>query len=298
MALKFLKTAASLMPTHSVKYLLHQHLTGYEIARPIKNVHASELTKGLCPRYYAILDKEPKLLRDNWLSTSENVTYRIGRELQDAVVHWLADQDKAITDWKCRACDDLYMLQKRPKKCQCGCSKFDPQEHRFASELSGASCGVDVLVQFGAGKLRVVEIKTMDKDQFKALQMPLAEHRLRTNLYLRLIAESGLDVVEQIDTQVATVLYVSKGGYGCADPTLKQMGIGDSFSPFKEFVIQRDDKATDAMMQRAKVVLDYRKKKVGMPCGICATAMEPAAKKCSAVKACFSGQYPAEYEWQ
>lgn len=297
MALKFMKgLKVQTPPKDSLKAMLHDHLSGFEPHRGVKRIHASELTKegGFCPRFYALADKMPKVLKDGWLTTSERVTYQIGRDMQDNIVNWFADMDRAVGDWRCRACDKLHWFQRRPAKCEgCGCKTFAPQEVRFESLKSGASCGIDMLVKLSGPKLVPVEIKTMDKEQFKDLKGPLAEHRLRSNLYLRLIDES--DGHEDIDTSRIIVLYTTKGGYGTADAAID---LDDKFSPFKEYEVTRDDSQTDALVLRAQVVTDYRAGKIGMPMGICSTALVPRAKKCSACQLCFSGDHPPEHDWK
>src|SRR5262245_20381392 len=97
MPITFLKKAKDLHPVHSLKYLLHNHLTGFDPARPLIRVHASEMTKdSFCPRMYALADKTKLKQKDQWLKTSEQVTYELGRQLQDSVVNWFADMGKAF----------------------------------------------------------------------------------------------------------------------------------------------------------------------------------------------------------
>ncbi len=300
MTITFLKKAKDLAPKKTAKTLLHQHLTGFEKARSMVNVHASELTKpeGFCPRYYALHDVTGTKPKDRWLSTSERMTFQIGRDQERNIVLWFAEMGKAICHWKCVACGTLHYFQTRPEKCtECGVRHLEPKEVRFESAVTGASCGVDMLLALGGPKLVPHEIKTMDKDEFKSLKAPLAEHRWRTNLYLRIIAESSHTWASMVDTDRAVVLYTTKGGYGVADPSLKSMGLSDHYSPFKEFEIGRDDEATDDIAKRAKVVKDFRAGAVGMPCGICATAMGKRALSCSMKKPCFSGDHPPEYDW-
>lgn len=137
----------------------------------------------------------------------------MGTDLQDAIVHHFADMGRAVGHWKCTACGKVHQFCKRPGKCEnCGCKGFKPEEVRFQSAISGASCGVDMLVQLGGPKLFPVELKTMIKDQFAELVAPLQEHRLRTNLYLRLISESEQPWSNLVSTEEARVLYVCKGG--------------------------------------------------------------------------------------
>jgi len=300
MTISFLKKAKQYMPQRSVKFLLHQHLSGYDKARSTKIIHASELTKpdGICPRLYALADVTKFKPKDQWLSTSHRMTYQIGRDQERNIVLWFAEMGKAVCHWKCVACGIVHEFQTRPISCsKCGVRKLEPMEVRFESAYSGASCGVDMLVALGEPKLRVVELKTIDKEEFKALKAPLAEHRWRTNLYLRIIAESAHPWSNAVSTDTATILYTSKGGFGCADPELKKWGLSDQYSPFKEFEIKRNDSETDEIVARAKVIKDFREGKVGMPCGVCTTAMSSRAKACGLKGPCFSGEYPPEYDW-
>lgn len=296
----FLKKLSHFAPTRDLRYLLHSHLNEKELHRGIGHVHASEATnEDFCPRYYALADVTQHKLPSQWVSTSEQVTFHIGRVLQDAVVNWCAEMDRAVGHWACSGCEKVVEFQKRPAKCpKCGCRSFKPEEVRFTSKVSGISGGIDMLVELGNPLLRVVEIKTIDKDQFKALVAPLAEHRHRTALYLRLIAESNHPWAKRVDKKNADILYVSKGGYGVQDPELKKWGMVESFSPFKRYTVSAGDADTDAICAAAKVVKDFRAGDVGMPQGVCGTAMTKRAKACSLCKECFSGDYPAEYEWQ
>ena len=304
----FIQKAKALDYTKSVKYLLHDHLAGVEPDRGKKIVHASELTKDeeVCPREYALYDATHAKPGSRYLSTSENVTYTMGRVLQDIVVQAFADMNKAIGHWRCPACDYLHEFQSRPWKCaSCGVKlAFKAEEVRFQSAVSGASCGIDLLLALGEPKLRAIEIKTIDKDMFKdkhtkkELVAPLAEHKLRTAFYLRIIAESGHPWSSLVSTDAATILYVSKGGYGCQDLTLKSWGLKEQFTPFKEFTVKRDDKMTESVSRRAQIIKHFRDGKVGMPCGVCPTAFAKRAQFCAQRSPCFSGEYPAQYEWK
>lgn len=300
MGLQFLKKGKANKVDLSVKYLLHKLLSDYDPARPLSRIHASELTKddGFCPRMYALHDVTKTKAKDRWLTTSERMTFQIGRDQERNIVNWLGEENRAVCDWKCVQCGTKHEFQFKPIKCTtCGCRVTEPVEIRFQSAINGASCGVDMLIKLNAPKLVPVELKTMDKDLFKALTAPLPEHKWRTNLYLRLIAESASPHAHKVQTNEARILYVSKGGYGCADPTLSDYGVYDKFSPFKEFIIQRDDSVTDGIVNRSKAVVDFRAGKVGMPKGICASATHKRAANCPMKGKCFSGDFPPEYDW-
>ena len=296
----FAKMKDGMPAVKSLRYLLHTHLNGPEQGRSLARVHASALTKeeGFCPRLYALADVTKAKPRDEWLTTSENVTYRMGRDQQDALVHDFADMGKAVGHWACRGCSRLYEFQARPLKCEtCFCKAFKPEEVRFVSDVTSASCGIDMLVNLGDPRLTAVELKTMGKEQFKGLLAPLAEHRVRTNLYLRIIRESSQPWAKYVDTNRAIVLYVEKGGFGVQDDQLKTWGLKEGFSPFKEYEIKRIDKDTDDYALRAKVVKDFRAGTVGMPVGICPSALTKRAVYCQLKNACFSGTYPPEHVW-
>lgn len=299
--MKFLKKAADFAPKKSAKYLLHEHLGGFGKGRSLKTLHASELTKpeGLCPRMYALSDVVKVNPKDEWLSTSQVMTFQIGRDQEENIVNWFADMGRAICHWKCVACGTTHEFCSRPIGCkECGTKAFKPKEVRFVSAINGASCGVDMLLNMGEGKLRPFELKTMDKDEFKALLAPLAEHKLRTNFYLRIIDESASQWSSLINTNKAGVLYTSKGGFGVADPELKKWNIPESFSPFKEWEVTRDDEATDYLAERAQIVHDYRAGKIGMPQGLCKTAFDKRAQGCVCKKPCWSGDHPVKHMWK
>lgn len=299
--MKFLKKAKDLMPERTLKYRLHRYLGGHQPGRSYKRIHASELTKpeGYCPRQIALQIATKAEIPDEYLITSLAVTFQIGRDLQDNVVNWFADMGLAVGHWKCLACGAQQEYCKRPKACPtCGCRAFKPVEARFESAYSGASCGIDMLADLGDPKLTPVEIKTIDKEQFKGLVAPLSEHRQRTSLYLRIIDESEHPFSKQVDTEKARVLYVSKGGYGCLDDDVKSWKIGEQFSPFKEFTVTRNDAVTVEPTRRARAVTLYARGEAGMPDGLCDTALNKRAKGCPVCKECFSGKFPAEFDWK
>lgn len=286
----------------SLKYMLHKHLSDMADARPLSNLHASELTKedGVCPRMYALADVTEIEMPPQDVSASNQMTWEMGRNTQDAIVNWFADMGMAVVDWQCRSCDTMHPFQKRPSECShCGRSTFDPKEPRFVSAVTGASAGIDMFIDWGDGEpYEVVELKTMDKDEFKTLAMPLAEHRLRTNLYLRIIDESDDIRATRVNTDQGWVFYTSKGGYGVADPDIRAWGLSEYFSPWKEYHALRDDAQTKDMAVRAKAINDFRAGRTTMPMGLCTTALDDRAKKCPCRKPCFSGEHTAHNDWK
>lgn len=295
--MKFLKKADLFEVVPPLSNILHNRLRVDDPPRSFKNMHASEFTREdpeLCPRQLALMTKTLKKSGPKTLSTSESVTFDIGRKLQDSVAHWFADMNATWGDWRCLGCNYMHEFTMRPKNChECGAANFKPEEMRFKSKTAGLSCGLDLAVKLpGSSKLCPVEIKTIDKDQFKKLEMPLAEHRVRTTLYLRVIADDpSHPAAEMIDTTAARILYVSKGGYGCSQDWLKKSLLHDSFSPFKEYMVPRNDDMVEPYWAKGRQFYDYLTNGC-MPSGVCPSSMSKRATKCVVRKDCWGGKYP------
>lgn len=297
-----LKILTSLKKEISVKEMIHYRLAGWEEPRSHHTLHASDLMKDLefCPREFAFLDNGLAKKKHQFIGTSLRLTFDHGKEveynirnsyLRDVVSGW----------WKCNVCGHRHpTFGKEPKvKCQkCGWGNWVYDEVRFVSPISGISGSLDILLDVKQAKLRIVEVKTMDKDEFKSLKAPLAEHKFRTSLYLRLAEESDHSISERVNISEAHILYVSKS-YGFKDESLKAAGIADaSFSPFKEFTVKRDDSLTDTAVEKAKALKAVRDNpSLGMPCGVCINGLTKRAQKCSAVSSCFSGASPSNITW-
>ncbi|NOQ30175.1 MAG: hypothetical protein GQ570_03535 [Helicobacteraceae bacterium] len=210
-------------------------------------------------------------------------------------------KDIAVGVWKCDHCSTESSFGKHPQTCQvCKRSDWKYIEPRFMSEVCGASGGIDLLVSLpGEKKLRVVEIKTIDKDMYKTLVAPLAEHTLRTNLYLRLVEESNSPYKTMVNTKEGMVFYMVKG-FGTKDTTLTDFAIMDApFSPFKEFFVKRNDDHTDAVVEKAKQLHDWRNQVTGLPARICSTNVCKRASKCTVKKYCWAaGNQPGELKFK
>ena len=280
----------------SVKKLLHASISGPQPGRPLKRIHASAITntqKQFCPRehcIYSITDVQPV---DEFIDTATGVTFAHGYNVQRMInEHWL--RDIMVGDWKCDHCGNVREFSKYPKnKCtNCQGSKWTYNEMNVVSEYSGISGGLDVVLDVGLSKFVIVEVKTIDKDIFKELLAPKAEHRERTLLYLRLISESNHPAAKHIDTTVASILYVSKA-YGIKSKDVYEYGFRDrGLSPFKEFRITADHDSVEKLSLLGKQVIDFRSGKAPIPGKICPSIVSTRAKKCCCFKQCFSKKYP------
>lgn len=282
----------------SLLYHLHRTLAGYERARTTKRVHASELYsdfREFCPREVALLDILKKRRPDEFISTATRSTFDFGDMYADWLIDKLADAKLAIGDWECRYCGEMYKFQTRPRTCrECDHHEFKHHEHRFKSKTCGVSCGVDTIRKTKGTKHRAIEIKSILKGEFEKLEGPLHEHKIRTNLYMRIIDDSKDPARKVIDTQTAEIIYICKGGYKRNDDVTKWGFQDDNFSPFKVFLVKREDEKTQEKWDHALRLKEFREGKKGVPLGLCATQWTERAEKCSVCSDCFSGKYPGE----
>lgn len=295
------KTSGVSNKNDTLRHHLHKQLQSKRPARSTKIIHASEMMKKdlfgnsgeFCPREYALLDVLGKTRPDEHIKTCSQMVFNFGHKIEDIIIDTLASADMVIGDWGCQHCNKEYGFQKRPKTCnECKHTQLNHIESRFTSEDSGLSCGVDLLVPTLDSGYRIVELKSIKDEEFKKLEAPLAEHKWRTNLYMRIVQDSSGKRKHKIITDEATVLYVSKGGYGCKDRFLNKEGITDGpFSPFKEFKVKRDDKETNTKWFHSKMLKEYRDGKRKMVKGICRTNMCNRAQTCPVAKECFSKDY-------
>ena len=290
----WLKEAAkqSAAPKHGIIDILKKNMGGYEAARSTEVVHASDITKdSFCPRQYALWDVLGKSKEGGYVSTALRATFDIGNATAKVFIENWAGQH-AIGDWKCQRCNKVVFMQSKPGL---GCINNGAQvlgcmwtfmEPRFQSVEFDVNGGIDVFMDMGSQKWVAVELKIIRLEDFDAIVAPLPEHRIRTSLYLKLIADSNSIYKDKINLHEARVLYVSRG-YG-----KKNEAYGEVL-PFKEFVVNRDDEIIAKPLAKAKQVKVWRAEKK-MPAGICNTALDKYAKNCNVCKGCFSGEYPAE----
>src|ERR1043165_1796852 len=275
-------------PKHSIISVLKAHLGGMEHARPREEVHASDITADdFCPRQWALLDLQEAKPAHRFVPVALAVTFDMGNEAERLLVEeW--GGDRVIGNWRCRYCGDQRTMVPHPD----GCCK-DGRKHwwqyvqiRIEAPEYGVSGGMDALFNVGASSLLIVEVKTLNPTDFDKIVVQIPEHRYRTNLYMKLAAESHSPYKDKINTTEARVLYISRG-YGIMNAQWNEI------LPFKEFEIKRDDASLTPLLQRAKALKIFRATKQGMPSGICDTAQDKYAKKCGVCVECFSGQYPA-----
>ena len=269
----------------SVTTFMLQGMTAYDKHRGTDVIHMSDLTKtgneAFCPREYALLSHLGKAKKGMPISAALRHTFDMGRDIEARVQNdYLGGS--AVGHWTCASCGTVRHFCKRPKT---GCEREDIRCNWRYTEVvvkhDGMVGGFDLCVDIGKPKLRLIELKTVIKEDFVKLEAPLAEHRLRTILYLYLVRQSAYKM--NVDIEKASIIYISKS-YGNWDKAKT------TFSPFKEYDIRYDEATVESYLKLAakfNAYLDTGK----MPHGVCPTSQCKRASNCNMVQQCFSGKY-------
>lgn len=294
----FLKRASDKIGKLIIKDLLHAKVGGSEPARGQVTIHASDLTKetnqwgvGYCPREVRLRELIPdaKKRPPQFLPVATYVTFNEGRDKQKRLNEdWLVDI--MYGDWHCLACGEKHEFCKRPESSGGDhLHVWQYEEPRIVDWVSKSTGGIDAVVDVGLDKLHLIECKIMKSDDFKTLLAPLSEHRVRTRLYLRQVAGSRQKFAKKIETDYAHILYIMRG-HG-----IKQED--GRISPFKEFIVERDDTEVQHFIGMAHALTLSRQDDKLFPAGVCKTQMDSRAVKCPFSKECFSTKYTGNLTW-
>lgn len=273
---------ASHAPMGEIIPRLTKRMGAHYPERSHKVVHASDITKdNFCPRQYALMDKLKVERPPRYINTALRATFDVGNATADLVREkWMADM--AVGNWRCRKCGLFFSLCHRPSAvCKMlGPCDFMYEEVNFVDPDSKVSGSIDVLVDLSAPTYFITELKIMNPSDFDSLKAPLHEHRLRTALYLYLAAQDWSAHQGRVNVEYAKVLYVSRG-FG------KKGDLGQ-ITPFKEFMVTRDDKSLAPYLDKAKKVEIFRSVGGDIPHGICPNPGCVTAKGCPVAEACFA----------
>ncbi len=286
---------SKLVPVLRVTNLLIDGIGATKETRTVHELHASDLTKQdplFCPREMVLMRELGVSRPLSWMHYAHamRMTWDQGHDMQWRINNEYL-RDYMVGDWHCLRCDERLEWCTAPLDQGC----IDPEGGYHGHHLweyrepvfhhpSGFSGSLDGIVRFSKEKQRMLEVKIMAPEEFKGLKAPLAEHRVRTQLYLRMLAESEDVRTHMLDTSEAHVLYVSRA-YGAKNELGK-------VSPFREYIVKRDDAQVERYVHMANAVSG------DMPEGICSSALVGRAEKCPVAKPCWSGKHPAKVFWR
>lgn len=243
-------------------------------------VHASDVTReDFCPRQYLLMDACNVSRPDRYISPGLKATFEVGEATALLVVKWLGK--KALGKWVNRKTGETILFGPSPAETTEEVSNWDYHEVKFFGQSTHISGSLDVIADLGHTKFRAVELKIIKVDDFDKLSAPLAEHRLRTALYLQLIADSANPLRLLMDTETAHILYVSRG-FGKKNPDTGHI------LPFKEFVVHRDDPAIAEFLAKGRTVKECRETKTIPSHKVCPNIAHPTAKSCPVRQQCWA----------
>lgn len=274
-------------PKSEIIPLLLKNLGKEYPERSHKTVHASDVTKeSFCPRQYSLMDTLGLSRPPTYIAPALKATFDMGNAASDLMrEEWLGQA--AVGNWRCTTCGVPVYFQSKPTGgCTGKSCNWKYEEMNFVDPTTQISGSVDVFVGLKGSKLITTEIKIMKTEDFEKLKAPLAEHRIRTSLYMKLIAASGTPASLSIHPTLGKVLYISRG-FG------KKSDDHGHIIPFKEFDVVRDDDAVVPYLEKPLALANWRAGKGPRPAGICPTPSCTVAKKCQVREACFSGDYPS-----
>lgn len=289
MAIKFIEDA--LVPPKKAKKEVIQTLIKlmgrYYPERSHETVHASDVTKsGFCARKYRLMDVLNLKQPDTYIGPGLRATFDVGKMTAKLLTdQWSGDQ--ALGHWKCNTCGTKKLWQKKPSDGCAGMGRcaWEYEEVNFVHEQTGLSGSIDLFMSLGQPKATAIEIKIMKVEDFDKLVAPLGEHKARTRLYLRLIAESVNPLRAWVDQAHAVVLYISRG-FG-----KKNMDAQAHIVPFKEYDVYRDDESVQPYIDRAALVHNARRDNFIPERTVCDSINCPTAKSCPVRHQCWSGAH-------
>jgi hypothetical protein len=281
---------AAKKPKNSIIDVLRAHLGGPRLPRSRAALHASSVTQtDFCPRKWALMDTLEVPDPPEHIATAMAVTFAMGLAAETLLVEEWAG-DRTIGNWICRHCNEQRSWSRKPNGyCKDTTRKHWWKYQQIVIEALGMVGSPDALFDVGSPELVLTELKTLNPTEFDKIVVPLPEHRLRTNLYLKMLDASTNPYRSKVNLTEARVLYISRA-YGRMNAEWNEI------LPFREFVIKRHDGDLKVALQKAKA-LDLSRKMMGTPSGICDTALDLPAKKCPVCIPCFSGKHPGVVKW-
>lgn len=277
--MKFIKEAVKL-PDNSLSKIIKENMQGAIKARGYKHLHASDLTKPhFCSREVALVREHDLPLKGEYLTAALRLTFDIGNATAQLIAEKWAGE-AALGNWECSVCGDFKSFTRKPKKCGCKpWANWIYREVNFVHRETQASGNIDLIIDLGEPKYRIVELKIIKPEDFAEIVAPLAEHKVRTSLYLDLVKNSSHPYRKAINTDEGLVFYVSRG-YG-----KKVDGLG--VLPFKEFRVKSNPETDAPYLERARKITLYEQGEAALPERLCDSADCKRAKDCAAVEKCF-----------
>lgn len=242
---------------------------------PDEYMHLSSLI-GACPRAQ-IIARDTGLEIRNTVNGSMRIMWKIGRaveaHIRDSYIN-AVNYEGVHGKWRCDCHRTSYTGLFDPQHDRCHQCGYQP---RYYEELTVFDHDVNVggnpdLVLFIDGKYLIIEIKSMNKDDFDALERPVSDHVAQGGGYRRIYENMGLPVHDEI-----IVIYARKD----YNPRVR---------PYKEMRVNcvREDwlnSTLDIMWANAAAIKEGSLQ--NLPQRICDQPTHTRARNCECLVDCF-----------
>lgn len=241
--------------------------------------HVSSLLRGMCARRTRFQDESGQPEYD-WASGPQRIVWKIGRavekHIRDSYIKGIKGKG-VIGKWACK-CERTTMDGEFQKSSACAFCRTAPTEYveiTLFDHEAGICGNPDLLAVMGKdGKLYVIEVKSMNGEEFDELAAAKPDHVFQGAAYRRLLIKNGYEnVSEKILVVYATKKYSFRG------------------SPYKPFMVNVDkpeiNAVLDGIWENARLIRRSRIDGVIPERTECVSPSSPQAKKCAFVTDCF-----------
>ncbi len=240
-------------------------------------MHMSKLLKGVCSRQVVFTDMNPAKPIFQTATGGHRVMWKLGRaaeaHVRDSYIRGVKGEG-VYGLWRCKCGAHTkagYYSELWPSCGRCRTAPDNYGEQPFFDHENGIVGNPDFLVRIGE-YLYVVEIKSMNGEDFDALQAPMPDHIYQGAGYRRLVALNDFPVAP-----IVVIIYVTK-----------KFVFG---SPYKEFHVNVDkpmyNGILDTSWAKGKLIRQARLNGALPREKVCSSMDSPQAKKCPHVTDCF-----------
>lgn len=239
-----------------------------------KVIHASDIYD-FCPRRYALYKLNKNInVQELFADVSTALTFEIGKKIQNIIIE---NAPSLMGIWVCDSCfREHYGI--RPKKCNnCFSKKFIYKEVEIKY-----NCGDYILmghidmIHKEVDNSVVVEIKSINPEDFDLLTSPKLQHEYQVMTYLYLIKENK----KLKDKLIKEFKLTSKYGYILYVCKTKKK------EPFKLFIVKLSKSFNNKMNSYLESLKTFSETKI-LPERICNNKLYLLARNCKISNLCF-----------
>ncbi len=246
-------------------------------------MHLSELLHDVCPRQVILTDRNPTKRVYQAATGGHRVMWKLGRAVEahvrDSYIRGVKGKG-VLGVWSCKCGNrsETGLFSTDWVNCRrCDSALTNYGEVTLFDHDAGIVGNVDLPIYIGQS-VTVVEIKSMNGEEFDALQAPIPDHVYQAAGYRRLLIKRG-------DLRVSDTIIIHY--------STKKFKFG---KPYKEFHINASDptidRVLDGVWQRASDIKRHRLEQSLPARELCRSSDSPRARKCVHCGECWSRSEP------